>query len=110
MILEVSHLTRYYGGIGAVLDVNFSVQSGEVLGYLGPNGSGKSTTVKMLTGMLTPTRGSIRFDGTDIHDMLLEYKAQVGYVPEEPHMYSYLTAEEYLRLAGRLYGVPADRL
>ena len=109
-MLEVSHLTRYYGGIGAVLDVSFSVRPGEVLGYLGPNGSGKSTTVKMLAGLLPPTRGTIRFDGANIQDGLLEHKAKVGYVPEEAIVYTYLSAEEYLRLAGRLRGIPAARL
>jgi ABC-2 type transport system ATP-binding protein len=109
-VLEVSHLTRYYGGIGAVLDVSFTVRPGEVLGYLGPNGSGKSTTVKMLAGLLPPTRGTIRFDGENIQDRLLEHKAKVGYVPEEAIVYTYLSAEEYLRLAGRLRGIPRPRL
>lgn len=104
-MLQVDHLTRYYGGIAAVLDVSFTVAPGEVLGYLGPNGSGKSTTVKMLAGMLVPTRGRISFDGKDIRDSLTEYKAQVGYVPEEAHIYTYLSAEEYLRLAGRIRGL-----
>jgi ABC-2 type transport system ATP-binding protein len=108
--LELEHVSRFYGGTGAVLDVTLSVQSGEVLGYLGPNGSGKSTTVKMLAGLLAPSSGTIRFDGTDIQDILLEYKAIVGYVPEEAHLYSYLTAEEYLRLAGRLHGIPGANL
>jgi len=109
-MLEVSNLTRYYGGIGAVLDVSFTVRPGEVLGYLGPNGSGKSTTVKMLAGLLPPTRGTIRFGGRNIQDHLLEHKGRVGYVPEEAIVYSYLSAEEYLRLAGRLRGIPEDRL
>ena len=109
-MLQVQHLTRYYGGVAAVLDVSFEVRPAEVLGYLGPNGSGKSTTVKMLAGLLPPSRGTIRFDGADIHEDLLAYKALVGYVPEEAHVYTYLSAEEYLRLAGRLRGIPAARL
>jgi ABC-2 type transport system ATP-binding protein len=109
-MLVADHLTRYYGGIAAVLDVSFRVGPGEVLGYLGPNGSGKSTTVKMLAGLTPPTRGRITFGGEDIQDHLLEYKAQVGYVPEEAHIYTFLSAEEYLRLVGRLRGVPAARL
>jgi ABC-2 type transport system ATP-binding protein len=109
-MLSVSHLTRYYGGIGAVLDVSFTVQRGEVLGYLGPNGSGKSTTVKMLAGLLPPTRGTIYFNGENIQDHLIEHKARVGYVPEEAYVYTYLTAEEYLRLAGRLRQIPPARL
>lgn len=76
-----------------------------MLGYLGPNGSGKSTTVKMLAGLMPPTKGRILFDGRDIQEHLVEYKAQVGYVPEEAHVYTYLTAPEYLRLCGRLRGL-----
>jgi ABC-2 type transport system ATP-binding protein len=109
-MLEAIKLTRYYGGIAAVLDVSFSIKPGEVLGYLGPNGSGKSTTVKMLAGLLRPSRGVIRFGGEDIQDHLLDYKARVGYVPEEANLYSYLTADEYLRLMGRLRGIPEARL
>jgi ABC-2 type transport system ATP-binding protein len=109
-MLTASHVSRYYGATPAVLDVSFSVQPGEVLGYLGPNGSGKSTTVKMLAGLLAPTRGAITFKGEDIQDQLLAYKAQVGYVPEEAHVYTFLSAEEYLRLAGRLRGIDEARL
>lgn len=109
-MLEVERLTRYYGGIAAVLDVSFTLKPGEVLGYLGPNGSGKSTTVKMLAGLLRPSRGKIRFEGTDIQERLLDYKGDVGYVPEEAHLYTYLTADEYLRLTGRLRGLPPATL
>lgn len=109
-MLEVRNVTRRYGAITAVNDVSFTVGPGEVLGYLGPNGSGKSTTVKMLVGLMPPTRGHIYFDGADIQDDLVAYKAQVGYVPEEAHVYTYLTGPEYLRLAGRLRGIAADRL
>lgn len=109
-MLDVQHITKRYGGVTAVNDVSFSVKPGEVLGYLGPNGSGKSTTVKMITGLMPPTTGTILSDGHDIADDLIGYKAKVGYVPEEAHVYTYLTGPEYLRLTGRLRGIPEARL
>jgi ABC-2 type transport system ATP-binding protein len=109
-MLEVQHLTRYYGALAAVIDVNFTVGPGEVLGYLGPNGSGKSTTVRMLAGLMPPSRGRILYDGRDIDGDLNAYKALVGFVPEEAEVYKYLTAVEYLQLAGRLRGIPEARL
>ena len=93
-MLEVRDVSKRYGAITAVRHVSFTVKPGEVLGYLGPNGSGKSTTVKMLVGLMPPTRGVILFDGVDIQADLLAYKAQVGYVPEEAHVYTHLTASE----------------
>jgi ABC-2 type transport system ATP-binding protein len=104
-MLEVRDVTKRYGGLVAVNHVNFTVKPGEVLGYLGPNGSGKSTTVKMVVGLMPPTHGKILLDGEDIQDDLVSYKRQVGYVPEEAHVYSYLTGAEFLRLAGRLRGL-----
>ncbi|MBP8273319.1 MAG: ABC transporter ATP-binding protein [Acidobacteria bacterium] len=104
-MLEVQDVTKRYGGHTAVNHVSFTVKPGEVLGYLGPNGSGKSTTVKMITGLMPPTLGRIMFEGSDIADDLVAYKAQVGYVPEEAHVYTYLTGPEYLRLTGRLRGI-----
>ena len=104
-MLEVRNVSKRYGALTAVRHVSFVVKPGEVLGYLGPNGSGKSTTVKMLVGLTPPTSGTILFDGQDVQDRLLEYKAQVGYVPEEAHVYTYLTGPEYLRLTGRLRGM-----
>ena len=100
--LEIDRLTKYYGGLAAVQDLSFTVRTGEVLGLLGPNGSGKSTTIKVLTGLLQPTRGRVLVDGEPIATDLLRYKASLGYVPEEPHLYSYLTGPEYLRLIGQL--------
>jgi ABC-2 type transport system ATP-binding protein len=105
-MLEVQNVTKRYGGHTAVNQVSFTVRPGEVLGYLGPNGSGKSTTVKMITGLMPPTLGRILFEGSDISNDLVAYKAQVGYVPEEAHVYTYLTGPEYLRLTGRLRGIP----
>jgi ABC-2 type transport system ATP-binding protein len=101
-MLEVQKLTKRYGALSAIQDLSFEVRPGEVLGLLGPNGSGKSTTVKILTGLLQPTGGQIQLDGRDILADIPAYKAGLGYVPEEPHLYSYLTGPEYLRLVGRL--------
>jgi len=109
-VLEIRDVTKRYGAITAVNRVSFSVRPGEVLGYLGPNGSGKSTTVKMLVGRMPPTNGAILFDGVDIQENLVEYKALVGYVPEEAHVFTYLTAPEYLRLCGRLRGLQGPAL
>lgn len=103
--LQAQELTKYYASIPAVKDVTFRVQGGEVLGCLGPNGSGKSTTVKMLMGLLEPTRGRVLFDGADIRRDLVGYRKQVGYVPEEPNLYPYLTGREYIDLIGTLRGM-----
>lgn len=109
-MLEARGLTKCYSAIPAVDDVSFTIRPGEVLGYLGPNGSGKTTTVSMLTGLLQPTRGHIFFDGRNIKDHLIEYKKRLGYVPEEPHVYPYLSGQEYLQLVGRLRSIPQKAL
>ena len=105
-MIEVRGLTRRYGALTAVHDLSFAVRPGEVLGLLGPNGSGKSTTVKVLTGLLPPTSGQVLLDGRDALTDVTAYKAILGYVPEEPHLYSYMTGPEYLQLVGRLRGIP----
>jgi ABC-2 type transport system ATP-binding protein len=109
-MLQVDRLTKRYGSGVGIEDVSFTVQPGEVLGLLGPNGSGKSTTVKILTGLLQPNSGQVRLDGHDIASNITAFKAQLGYVPEEPHLYSYLTGPEYLLLVGRLRNIPDDVL
>lgn len=109
-MLEVRDVTKRYGPLTAVRHISFTVGPGEVLGYLGPNGSGKSTTVKMITGLMPPTRGTILFEGADIQAHLVGYKATVGYVPEEAHIYTHLTAPEYLRLCGRIRGLAGSVL
>jgi ABC-2 type transport system ATP-binding protein len=87
-----------------------TAQPGQVVGLLGPNGSGKSTTVRMIVGLLQPTRGAVRWRGVDIHRQILDYQALVGYVPEEPRLYPYLTATEYLELVGGLRDLPRATL
>ncbi len=100
-MLEVRNLTKTDSRSTTVVDhVNFPVRAREITGYLGPNGSGKSTTVKMMTGLLLPSEGEIHFRGQNLrHDSML-FRQQLGYVPEEPNLYGYLTGLEYLQLAG----------
>ncbi len=109
-MLEVRNLTKLYTRRAAVDDISFIIRPGEVLGYLGPNGSGKSTTVKMLTGLLEPSRGLILYQGRNIRQDLIGYKKILGYVPEEPNLYPYLTGREYLQLVGRLRCLRAPAL
>ncbi|HEV8210554.1 MAG TPA: ABC transporter ATP-binding protein [Vicinamibacterales bacterium] len=108
--LEARELTKYYAAIPAIRDVSFTLEPGTILGLLGPNGSGKSTTVSLLTGLREPSAGQIWFDGRNITDRLVEYKARVGYVPEEAHLYTFLSAREHLELIGRLRRLPAHLL
>jgi ABC-2 type transport system ATP-binding protein len=109
-MLEVNGLTKTYGGVLAVRDVSFTAAPGQVIGFLGPNGSGKSTSLRVLTGLLSATRGTVRWNGVEIQDQLLDYQAQLGYVPEEPRLYAYLTAPEYLELVGGLRDLPRRTL
>jgi ABC-2 type transport system ATP-binding protein len=109
-VLEARELTKRYGHRTAVDGVTFKVHFGEITGYLGPNGAGKSTTVKMLVGMLKPSKGQILIGGRPIDQDLERYKARVGYVPEESVLYSHLTGNEYLQLVGRLRGMGEEAL
>src|SRR5262245_18384182 len=105
-MLEARGLTTRYGGLLAVDGVNFTLKRGEVLGYLGPNGSGKSTTVNMIVGLLPPGGGVILLDGRKQSEDAVAYLPRVGYVPEEPYLYTHLTAQEYLTLVGQLRQMP----
>lgn len=105
-MLQAVQLTKRYSSIPAVQDLSFTLRPGQVLGCLGPNGSGKSTTVKMLTGLLEPTRGIVQFDGRNIQDDVTSYRAELGYVPEEAQLYPYLSGWEYLEMVGTLRGMP----
>lgn len=109
-MFEARHLTKRYGASVVVDDVSFQIARGEVLGYLGPNGSGKSTTIKMMVGLVEPSAGWMGLDGTPTSDDPTAFKRRLGYVPEEPHLYTHLSAREYLRLVGRLREMPAIAL
>jgi ABC-2 type transport system ATP-binding protein len=104
-MLELQNLSRSYRGIPAIQNVTFCVDSGEIVGYLGANGSGKSTTVKIITGLLQPNDGRVLFHGKNIRDDLVTFRAALGYVPEEAHIYTYMSGLEYLQLTGRLRGM-----
>jgi ABC-2 type transport system ATP-binding protein len=103
--LDIARLTKRYAGLAVVDDVSFSIRPGEILGYVGPNGAGKSTTVKMIIGLVDPSEGAIRFNGRSILDDLPGFQSRLGYVPEEPNLYPFLSGREYLQLAGRLRGM-----
>ena len=109
-VIEVRDLTKKFGRRVVVDGVTFKIKPGEIVGYLGPNGAGKSTTVKMLVGILRPTRGKILIHGRNIEKDLEEYKTHVGYVPEEAVLYTHLSGYEYLLLVGRLRGIPEEEL
>jgi ABC-2 type transport system ATP-binding protein len=104
-MLEVAHVSKVYTGIPAVDDVSFQIARGEIVGFIGPNGAGKSTTVKVITGMVQPTRGRVLFEGAPILDDILGFRARLGYVPEEAHLYPHLSGLEHLQLVGRLRGL-----
>jgi len=105
-MLELVNLWKLYRGIPSIQNVHFTLAAGEVVGYLGPNGAGKSTTVKIITGVLQPSEGRVLFDGRNIREDMASFRAQLGYVPEEAHVYAYLSGLEYLQLVGRLRGMP----
>jgi ABC-2 type transport system ATP-binding protein len=109
-VFEARALTRRYSGFLAVDKVSFEIQRGEILGYLGPNGSGKSTTINMVVGLLEPSEGAVYLDGMSLTADPVGFKRRIGYVPEEPYLYTHLTASEYLMLVGSLRGLGRERL
>ena len=105
-MIEVDRLTKRYGPTLAVSDVSFRVEKGEVLGFLGPNGAGKTTTMRVITGYLPPTEGTVRVSGYDVAEQPIEAKRHTGYLPETPPVYPDMTVTEYLAFVGRIKGVP----
>jgi ABC-2 type transport system ATP-binding protein len=104
--LRAIRLSKHYSGNRVVKDVDFTIRPGEIVGYLGPNGSGKTTTARMLAGLVEPSSGRVEFGGRDIRDDVVAYRHELGYVPEEPYLYPFLSGREYLELIGRLRGIP----
>ena len=104
-MIEAQGLKKTFGDVVAVNDLSLRVEPGEILGFLGPNGAGKTTTVKMLTGMIQPGAGVARVCGIDVAEDPVAAKRCFGYVPESGALYESLTAAEYLRMVGSLYGM-----
>jgi ABC-2 type transport system ATP-binding protein len=105
-VIDVSGLTKLYGETLAVDDLSFRVAPGEVMGLVGPNGAGKTTTLRSLSGIIIPTRGTVRIGGADLAKDSRQAKAALAFVPDEPQLFEYLTVDEHLRFVARLYQVP----
>jgi len=110
MSLQVLHLTRYYGQQKAVNDISFEINKGEIVGFLGPNGAGKSTTMKIATGYLPPSSGTVLVDGLDVVQHSLNVRKITGYLPEHNPLYLDMFVHEYLHFVGRVYGISSVRL
>jgi ABC-2 type transport system ATP-binding protein len=104
-LIVVRDLTKLYGDFTAVRSISFDVAAGEVLGLVGPNGAGKTTTLRSLAGIISPTSGAITIAGHDMHRDAIEAKRALAFIPDEPHLFEYLSVEEHLRFIARLYGV-----
>jgi len=105
MAIQTQKLTRTFGALTAVDSVDLQVTPGQFFGFLGPNGAGKSTTIKILTGLLAPTSGSMELLGVDFAANPVEVKRQIGVVPEGMGLFERLTGSEYLKFVGRMYGL-----
>ncbi|MFN8544021.1 MAG: ABC transporter ATP-binding protein [Candidatus Binatia bacterium] len=104
-MIEVAQLTKRYGDLQAVVDVSFSAASGQVLGFLGPNGAGKTTTMRVITGFLPATSGTVRVEGFDVFEQSHEVRRRIGYLPENPPLYNDMTVVPYLRFCAKLKGM-----
>lgn len=109
-MIQVSHLTKYYGDFLAVNDLSFEIQNGHVYGFLGPNGAGKSTTMNIMTGCLSPTDGTVKIGGFDILEQPEAAKKLIGYLPELPPLYPNETPQEYLTFVGEAKGLRGKEL
>lgn len=104
MSIQAVSLSKQFGRVHAVNDVSFSIEAGEFVGLVGPNGAGKSTTIKMLTGQLLPTSGTVQICGIDISAEPNKGRAELGYVPEFPELYTYLSAREMISFVAQIRG------
>jgi len=109
-MLEVRNLTKRYGDYPAVRDISFSAAQGTILGFLGPNGAGKTTTMRILTGFLPATSGTAKVAGFDVFTESAEVRRRIGYLPENPPLYTEMTAEAYLRFVARIKGMPRNAI
>jgi len=104
-MIEVANLSKRYGDLPAVRDVSFTAADGQILGFLGPNGAGKTTTMRIITGFMPATSGTVRVDGFDVFEQSTEVRRRIGYLPENPPLYNDMSVAGFLRFAARLKGV-----
>lgn len=109
-MISVKNLSKKYGSFTAVDNISFEVEKGEIIGFLGPNGAGKSTTMKVLTGFLPPTSGSVHIAGFDVFRESIEARRRIGYLPENTPLYTDMKVGEYLRFRAKLKGVPSSKV
>lgn len=109
-MLEVKQVSKVYDGRRGVHQLNFTMERGEIVGFLGPNGAGKTTTMRMITGYLHPTEGSIMVDGISVHDQGRSIRSKIGYLPETPPLYPDMTVQTYLKFVANLRDVPAREI
>src|SRR5213594_3421964 len=109
-MVEVSGLTKYYGDLCAIQDVSFAVQRGEILGFLGPNGAGKTTTMRIITGFMPANQGTVKVENFDVQTQSREVRKRIGYLPENPPVYSHMTVSSYLEFVARIKGVPKKQV
>ncbi len=107
-MIETINLTKNYGNLTAVKNLNLTVNAGEIYGFLGPNGAGKTTTIKMICGLLKPTKGRVKIDGVDISEDPIEAKSKIGLIPDTPNVYPKLTGREFLYFVSDIYDVPKE--
>ncbi len=104
-MIRVEGLTKRYGDVTAIEDISFHVEKGEIVGFLGPNGAGKTTTMRIITGFLPSTEGTVTVSGYDIFEKPMEVKKRIGYLPEHPPVYADMTVEGYLKFVSKIKGV-----
>jgi ABC-2 type transport system ATP-binding protein len=107
-MIELKELTKKYGDFQAVNNLNLSVKKGEIFGFIGPNGAGKTTTIKMMSGILEPTAGTVTIAGINMQKEPENAKSKIGFIPDRPYLYEKLTGMEFLRFTADLYGVSAE--
>lgn len=109
-MIEVRNLTKRYGDVIAIRDISFTAATGQILGFLGPNGAGKTTTMRVITGFMPATSGTVKVAGYDIFDDSFEVRKRIGYLPESPPLYNDMTVTAYLQFVGRIRGIAKAEL
>jgi ABC-2 type transport system ATP-binding protein len=109
-MIEVRNLTKRFGDVVAIRDISFTAATGQILGFLGPNGAGKTTTMRVITGFMPATSGTVKVAGYDIFDDSFEVRKRIGYLPESPPLYNDMTVTAYLRFVGRIRGISKAEL